>query len=154
MTSHRAIGVGSRQGAWLITLLLSLFAASGLVREPAAQSFSAAPSDVVSVEDLVGTWRGQWVADGGAHGGGLEMILARDPSDVRALIAQVTFIDGGQSDTVRREGRLTRGGAFFGLVGGGAFVLTVEPGLRLAGEFAGAPDLPVRRGSLELTRKS
>ena len=42
------------------------------------------------------------------------MILARDPSDVRALIAQVTFIDGSQSDTARREGRLTRGGAFFG----------------------------------------
>ena len=140
---------------WLSLLLLLLFAAGGLVREPAAQSFSAAaPSAVVRAEDLVGTWRGQWVADGGAHGGGLEMILAPDPNDVRALIAQVTFIDGSQSDTVRREGRLTRGGAFFGLVGGGALVLTVEPGRRLAGEFAGGPDLPVRRGSLELTRKS
>ena len=132
-------------------------AAVGLAREPAAQSFSAAtaPSaDAVRVEDLVGVWRGQWVADGGAHGGGLEMILAPDPTDGQALVAQVTFIDGGQSDTVRREGRLTRRGAFFGLVGGGALVLTVEPDRRLAGEFAGGGDTPVPRGSLELARKS
>jgi hypothetical protein len=140
----------------LALALLTAAAAVGLVREPAAQSFSAAtapPPDAVRVEDLVGVWRGQWVADGGDRGGGLEVILASDPADLQGLVAQVTFIDGGQSDTVRREGRLTRGGAFFGLVGGGALVLTVEPGRRLAAEFSGGEDMPVRRGSLELARK-
>jgi hypothetical protein len=82
------------------------------------------------------------------------MILARDPEDRGALIGQVTFIDGSQSETVRREGRLTRSGVFFGLVGGGAIVLTLESERRLSGEFAGGPDVPVRRGSVELTRKS
>ena len=55
MASDRPFSVGSRLGVWLIALLLLLFATGGLVREPAAQSFSAAPSDVVRVEDLVGT---------------------------------------------------------------------------------------------------
>ena len=140
------------QGMRLIAALL-LLAVVGFARPPVAQPFAAAPTDVVRVEDLVGVWTGQWVADGGAHGGGLEMILLRDPSDHRALVGQVTFIDGSQSDTVRREGRLTRSGVFFGLVGGGAMVLTLEPDRRLAGEFSGGPDVPVRRGSLELTRK-
>lgn len=67
---------------------------------------------------------------------------------------RVTFVDGGLSDTVRREGRLTRRGLFFDLGGGGALVLTLESAGRLTGEFAGGPDVPARLGSVELTRKS
>ncbi len=70
------------------------------------------------------------------------------------MLAQVTFVDGGLSNTVRREGRLTRRGLFFDLVGGGTLVLTLESGRRLRGEFAGGPDVPARLGSLELTRRS
>jgi hypothetical protein len=44
-------------------------------------------------------------------------------------------IGGSLVDTVRRQGRLTRQGAFFDLVGGGAMVLTLEPDGRLRGEF-------------------
>jgi hypothetical protein len=80
------------------------------------------------------------------------MILAREPG-LPTVVAHVTFVDGGLSDTVRREGRLTRRGLFFDLVGGGALVLTLESGRRLTGEFAGGPDVPARLGSLELTRK-
>jgi hypothetical protein len=97
-------------------------------------------------------WTGRWSANDGTRGGGVEMILAGDPG-LSSVVAQVTFIDGGLSDTVRREGRLTRRGLFFDLVGGGALVLTLESSHRLTGEFAGGPDVPVRVGSLELTRK-
>jgi hypothetical protein len=154
MPSHRLVGLASGRGARQIAAALLLLAALGVLPGPAAEPFPAAPSEVVRVEDLIGMWIGEWVADGGAAGGSLEMILARDPADRQALVAQVTFVDGAQSDTVRREGRLTRTGVFFGLVGGGAMVLTLEPGPRLAGEFAGGPCVPVRRGSLELARKS
>ena len=69
---------------------------------------------------------------------------------------RAVLVQGGRSlsDTVRREGRLTRQGVFFDLVGGGAMVLTLEPDRRLTGKFAGGPDVPARRGSLELTRRS
>ena len=135
----------------LIVMLLAL-AAGGLASQPSAQPLVDAPPAAVRVDDLVGVWTGQWLADGGHRGGELEVILARDPAERHAMVAQVTFIEGGQSDTVRREGRLTRAGAYFGLVGGGAMVLTLEPGGRLAGEFAGGPDVPVRRGFLDLMR--
>jgi hypothetical protein len=65
----------------------------------------------------------------------------------------MTFLDGSRADTVRREGRLTRQGAFFDLVGGGTMVLTLSSARRLTGEFAGGPDVPARFGSLELTRR-
>jgi hypothetical protein len=125
---------------------LAVLATVGFASAPAAQSFSSASPATVRVDDLVGVWTGQWVADGGAGGGGLEMILVRG-----AVVLQVTFLDGGQTDTVRHEGRFTRDGAYFGLVGGGVIVLTLEGG-RMAGEFVGGPDLPVRRGSLDLVR--
>lgn len=134
-----------------IVLLVAL-AAGGLATQPSAQPFADAPPAAVRIDDLVGVWTGQWLADGGDRGGALEVILARDPAERHAMVAQVTFIEGGQSDTVRREGRLTRAGAYFGLVGGGAMVLTLERGGRLAGEFSGGPDMPVRRGSLDLIR--
>jgi hypothetical protein len=134
----------------VIAALVAL-AAVGLAGQPAAQPFSNA-SPAVRVDDLVGVWTGQWLAEGGVRGGELEVILARDPAERHAMVAQVTFIEGGQSDTVRREGRLTRAGAYFGLVGGGAIVLTLESGGRLAGEFTGGPDVPVRRGSFDLIR--
>jgi hypothetical protein len=136
----------------MIALLL-LAAAAGLVTEPAAQPPAAAPAATVRAEELTGVWTGQWLAANRSRGGAVEMILAIDSSS-RTLVAQVTFIDGSLSDTVRREGRLTRQGAFFDLVGGGAMVLTLEPDRRLTGEFAGGPDLPARQGLLELTRKS
>jgi hypothetical protein len=103
-------------------------------------------------EGLIGVWRGQWTADDGARGGAVEMILAHEPG-LPIVVAQMTFVDGGRSDTVRREGRLTRQGAFFDLVGGGAMVLTLSPGRRLTGEFAGGPDVPARFGSVDLTRR-
>jgi hypothetical protein len=65
----------------------------------------------------------------------------------------MTFLDGSRADTVRREGRLTRQGAFFDLVGGGTMVLTLSSGRRLTGEFAGGADAPARFGSVELTRR-
>jgi hypothetical protein len=130
---------------------LAVLATVGFASAPAAQSFSSASPATVRVDDLVGVWTGQWVADGGAGGGGLEMILVRDPLERGAVVLQVTFLDGGQTDTVRHEGRFTRDGAYFGLVGGGVIVLTLEGG-RMAGEFVGGPDLPVRRGSLDLVR--
>ena len=74
--------------------------------------------------------------------------------DHPGVVAQLTFVDGGFSDTVRREGRLTRRGLFFDLVGGGVLVLTLESGDRLTGEFTGGPDVPARFGSVQLTRKS
>ena len=40
-----------------------------------------------------------------------------------------------------------------GAHGGGTLVLELESG-RLIGEFAGGPDVPVRYGLLDLTRKS
>ena len=98
-------------------------------------------------------WTGRWAADDGTRSGAVEMIFARDPG-LPTVVAQVTFVDGGLSDTVRREGRLTRRGLFFDLVGGGALVLTLESAGRLTGEFAGGPDVPARLGSVELTRKS
>jgi hypothetical protein len=140
-----------RRNVRVIVTLLAL-AAVGLASPLSAQLLSDAPRAVVRVDDLVGIWTGQWLADGGGRGGELEVILARDPAERHAMVAQVTFVEGGQSDTVRREGRLTRAGAYFGLVGGGAMVLTLEPGGRLAGEFAGGPDVPVRRGSVDLIR--
>ena len=100
---------------------------------------------------LVGIWTGQWAADDGTQGGAVEMIFAREPGLPR-LVAQMTFVEGGRADTVRREGRLTRQGAFFDLVGGGTMVLTLSSG-RLTGEFAGGPDVPTRFGSVELTRR-
>jgi hypothetical protein len=145
MAAHRARAVH------VIATLVAL-AAVGLAGQPAAQPFSDASPAAVRVDDLVGVWTGQWLADGGIRGGELEVILVRDPAERHGMVAQVTFIEGGQSDTVRREGRLTRAGAYFGLVGGGAMVLTLEPGGRLAGEFTGGPDVPVRRGSLDLVR--
>ena len=69
-------------------------------------------------------------------------------------MAHVTFVDGGIADTVRREGRLTRRGLYFELVGGGTLVLTLESGDGSPGEFAGGPDVPVRFGLLDLTRKA
>ncbi len=103
-------------------------------------------------DELVGIWTGTWTASDGAHGGAVEMIVAEGP-DRPAAVAQVTFVDGGVADTVRREGRFTRRGLYFELVGGGTLVLELESG-RLTGEFAGGPDVPVRYGLLDLTRKS
>ena len=80
------------------------------------------------------------------------MIVTQEPN-LPVIVAQVTFLDGGMADTVRREGRLTRRGLYFELVGGGTLVLTLESG-RLTGEFAGGPDVPVRFGLLDLTRKA
>jgi hypothetical protein len=135
-----------------IIALLLVAAAVGLATEPAGQPSAAAPAGAPRVEDLTGVWTGQWIAVSGSRGGAVEMILAMDSSP-RTVVAQVTFIDGSLSDTVRREGRLTRQGVFFDLLGGGAMVLTLEPDRRLTGEFAGGPDVPARRGLLQLTRK-
>ena len=103
--------------------------------------------------NLVGVWTGTWT-DGntGAHGGAVEMIVTEGP-DRPAALAHLTFIDGGVADTVRREGRFTSRGLYFALVGGGTLVLELASG-RLTGEFAGGPDVPVRYGLLDLTRKS
>jgi hypothetical protein len=130
-------------------LTLTALAVAG----PAARTSPAAPVTAARADDLVGVWTGRWTADDGTRGGAVEMILAQEPG-LPTVVAQVTFVDGGLADTSRREGRLTRRGLFFDLVGGGALVLTLESGRRLTGEFAGGPDVPTRFGSLELTRRS
>lgn len=133
----------------LVALLL--LAAAGYALAPDAQG-----TETVSrarARDVSGTWTGQWMADDESRGGAVEMIVTVS-ADQSIVVAQVTFVDGGMPDTARREGRLTRAGLFFDLVGGGAMVLTLEPSHRLTGEFAGGQDVPVRRGSLELSRKS
>jgi len=103
-------------------------------------------------DELVGVWTGTWTAGNGAHGGAVEMIVT-EGLDRPAAVAHVTFVDAGVADTVRREGRFTSRGLYFELVGGGTLVLELESG-RLTGEFAGGPDVPVRYGLLDLTRKS
>ena len=132
----------------IAALILAALAVAG----PAARTSPAAPVAPARSDALVGVWTGRWTAEDGTRGGAVEMIFAREPG-LPAVVAQVTFVDGGLSDTVRREGRLTRRGLFFDLVGGGALVLTLESGRRLTGEFAGGPDVPARFGSLELTRR-
>ena len=103
--------------------------------------------------NLVGVWTGTWTdGNAGAHGGAVEMIVTEGP-DRPAAVAHLTFVDGGVADTVRREGRFTSRGLYFELVGGCTLVLELESG-RLIGEFAGGPDVPVRYGLLDLTRKS
>jgi hypothetical protein len=103
-------------------------------------------------DELIGVWTGTWTAGNGAHGGAVEMIVT-EGLDRPAAVAHVTFVDAGVADTVRREGRFTSRGLYFELVGGGTLVLEFESG-RLTGEFAGGPDVPVRYGLLDLTRKS
>ena len=101
---------------------------------------------------LAGVWAGQWVASDGGRSGAAEVIVAPE-AGASTIVAHVTFVDGGLADTVRREGRLTRRGLFFDLVGGGTLVLTLESGDRLTGEFAGGPDVPSRFGTLTLSRR-
>jgi hypothetical protein len=88
----------------------------------------------------------------GNRSGAVEMIVTPGP-DRPAVVAHVTFVDGGIADTVRREGRFTSRGLYFELVGGGTLVLELASG-RLTGEFAGGPDVPAPYGLLDLTRKS
>jgi hypothetical protein len=129
--------------ALVLAVLVLLGAAPG---RPAA----AGPGPVAK---LAGVWTGQWVADDGQRSGAAEVIVARDV-ETPTVVAQLTFVDDGVADTVRREGRLTRQGLYFDLVGGGALVLTLESGDRLTGEFAGGPDVPVPSGVLTLTRRA
>ena len=132
---------------------LALAAVVGiLATEPAAQTPPVASIAPVPADGLIGVWRGQWTSDDGERRGAVEMIFAHEPG-LPTIVAQMTFLDGGRADTVRREGRLTRQGAFFDLVGGGAMVLTLSSTRRLTGEFAGGPDVPTRFGSVELTRR-
>ena len=125
--------------------VLAVAAGPGLRPTPAATARAER-------DNLVGVWTGTWTDGNGAHGGAVEMIVTEGP-DRPAAVAHVTFVDGGVADTVRREGRFTRRGLYFELVGGGTLVLELESG-RLTGEFAGGPDVPVRYGLLDLTRKS
>jgi hypothetical protein len=74
---------------------------SSMVIGPSVLPASAA----VRSKDLTGVWTGNWMADDGRPGGAVEMILAEDPVE-GTMVAHITFIDGSQSDTVRREGRL------------------------------------------------
>ena len=137
----------------IIPLTFAALAVAGPATRTSPEAAAVAPAQSpAQPDDLVGVWAGRWVADDGARGGAVEMIFAREPG-LPTVVAQVTFVDGGLSDTVRREGRLTRRGLFFDLVGGGALVLTLESGGRLTGEFAGGPDVPARLGSVELTRR-
>jgi hypothetical protein len=132
-----------------IIVVLTLAAAS--VFGPGAGTAPAATA-ALQASELIGVWSGQWSAGDQARGGAVEIILAREPGSP-TVVAHVTFIDGALVDTVRREGRRTRQGFYFELVGGGTLVLELESG-RLIGEFAGGPDVPVRYGLLDLTRKS
>jgi hypothetical protein len=132
-------------------ILVGAFAAFAVATGPGLQPTPAATARTER-DELVGVWTGTWTAGNGAHGGAVEMIVT-ESADPPATVAHVTFVDGGIADTVRREGRFTRRGLYFELVGGGTLVLELESG-RLTGEFAGGPDVPVRYGLLDLTRKS
>ena len=136
-----------------LRLIVALaFAALAVAAGPGLRPTPAATARAER-NNLVGVWTGTWT-DGNAvaHGGAVEMIVTEGP-DRPAAVAHLTFVDGGVADTVRREGRFTRRGLYFDLVGGGTLVLELESG-RLTGEFAGGPDVPVRYGLLDLTRKS
>jgi hypothetical protein len=130
-----------------LTVLVGILATEPAAQTPRIASVAPAPAD-----GLIGVWRGQWTADDGTRQGSVEMIFVHEPG-LPTIVAQMTFLDGSRADTVRREGRLTRQGAFFDLVGGGAMVLTLSSARRLTGEFAGGPDVPTRFGSVELTRR-
>ena len=133
-------------------IALSLAVVVGaLATAPAAQTPPVAAVAPGPADRLIGVWRGHWATDDGARRGAVEMIFAHEPG-LPTIVAQMTFLDGSRADTVRREGRLTRQGAFFDLVGGGTMVLTLSSG-RLTGEFAGGPDVPTRLGSVELVRR-
>jgi hypothetical protein len=122
---------------------------SSMVIGPSVLPASAA----VRSKDLTGVWTGNWMADDGRPGGAVEMILAEDPVE-GTMVAHITFIDGSQSDTVRREGRLTGEGILFALVGGGTMVVTLASRNRLTGEFTGGYDTPLGRGSFALSRRA
>ena len=80
-------------------------------------SRSAAAGAPGAAARLAGVWAGQWVASDGGRSGAAEVIVAPE-AGASMIVAHVTFVDGGLADTVRREGRLTRRGLFFDLVGG------------------------------------
>ena len=139
-----------RPAALVLALATGVFATEPAAQTPSGESRSNRRAEA-QADALVGIWTGQWAADDGTQGGAVEMIFAREPG-LSTLVAQMTFVEGGRVDTVRREGRLTRQGAFFDLIGGGTMVLTLSSG-RLTGEFAGGSDVPTRFGSVELTRR-
>jgi hypothetical protein len=128
-----------------VALATFMLMAAGL--EPARANSGRANRD-----GLAGVWTGTWSSPDGVQRGVVEMIIT-EAAARPAVVAQVTFVDGGLADTVRREGRYTSRGLYFELVGGGTLVLELESG-RLIGEFAGGPDVPARYGLLDLTRKS
>ena len=130
----------------IVAVTLAMLAAA------AGPGLRPTPAVAGRADALIGVWTGTWTAGDGTRGGAVEVIVTQEPN-LPAVVAQVTFLDGGMADTVRREGRLTRRGLYFELVGGGTLVLTLESG-RLTGEFAGGPDVPVRFGLLDLTRKA
>jgi hypothetical protein len=121
-----------------------------------ARTSSFPPTGAVTLADVVGTWAGRWNAAEGAGGGAVELILTGDPgAEADTVLAHLTVLEGGVSDSTRREGRLTRDGILFALVGGGTLSLTLAPGRDvLNGEFVGDRGFPAPRGSLELTRRS
>lgn len=142
----------SRIGRFLGVVAVVLLAALGEVGPDVSRS-AAAGGAPEAVARLAGVWTGRWVADDSGRNGAAEVIIAPEV-EASTVVAHVTFVDGGLADTVRREGRLTRSGLFFDLVGGGTLVLTLESGDRLTGEFAGGPDVPARFGTLTLSRRT
>jgi hypothetical protein len=129
---------------FVIALTLAAVAFAGM---PARTSPAVEQPDGIS-----GMWTGRWTTDDGARGGAVELILSKEPG-APAVVGQMTFVDGGVSETARYEGRLTRQGLYFHLAGGGALVLTQESRHRLTGEFAGGPDVPARFGLVDLRRR-
>ena len=136
-----------------LRLIVALaFAALAVAAGPGLRPTPAATARAER-NNLVGVWTGTWTdGNDGAHGGAVEMIVTEGP-DRPAAVAQLTFVDGGVADTVRREGRLTRRGLYFELVGGGTLVLSSSP----VGSPASSPAVRTCRcgsGLLDLTRKS
>ncbi len=141
-----------RTGRLLAVAAVVLLAALAEVG-PAGSRSAAASGAPEAAARLGGAWTGRWVAGDSGRNGAAEVIIAPEVG-TSTVVAHVTFVDGGVADTVRREGRLTRSGLFFDLVGGGALVLTLESGDQLTGEFAGGPDVPARFGTLTLSRRA
>src|SRR5262249_52513213 len=125
-----------------VTRRMLVIGLAGLVAA-CAQAPHPSPSSVVTLADVVGTWTGRWNAAEGA-GGAVELILTGGPGgEADTVYGHLTVLEGGASDSTRREGRLTRDGILFALVGGGTLSLTLGPRRDvLNGEFVGGQGFP------------
>jgi hypothetical protein len=107
------------------------------VESTAIEASASIPSGaILSVEEILGAWRGQLKTDAGASVP-VEIIF-RQGIRPRTAFAYVTLVERAGERTIRRPARLTDGGLEFELPGRAGFVLHAEgdgklvaPGLTL-----------------------